>query len=558
MNFLRLSDYLLSILFEDEEILAIDKPYGINSHTNDLKIGNSDFIQDGLIEIFEKQLETKLYIIHRLDQTTSGVIVFGKSPAAAKKYADFFFQRQVKKTYWFVTGGKSQKDQFFVENAIVHKGKELEAKTRLSRLKQSSGFELWQANPLTGRNHQIRIHAKAVEIPILGDEKYGGAGYPFLCLHNHLIEFPNGLVIKSISPKYFEDLDLLKNQILAKSLFEVDRRNRLFSRTAMLSDQCLRLVHNKNDFKDLGFTIDQFGKILVLSCYDEKWTEIDHQNFSQLVSFVNKPMIVRLMHNRGKDPLHKSQFFLFPKEISETDTVLMEPMWLARENGIKYEIRSDSGLSFGLFLDQRLQRNWVLRNSKNKIVLNLFSYTGGFSVAAALGLASQVTSVDTSKAVLNWSKRNFQINEIDPERHKFLCRDSVDFLTQTVKKDFKYDLIICDPPSFSRGERGVFKIDENLEVLLQNCLKSLSDNGDLLFSTNFEGFYIDDIRKKILNVQRQLGLRDLEINSIQSGLDFELPGKKSILKSFLIRKRTPNMTASMSEAKDIAVDFDED
>ena len=84
MNFLRLNDKLLSVLFEDSEIIAIDKAYGINTHTNESKVGNTDFFQDGLIEIFEKNLKIKLYIVHRLDQTTTGVIVFAKSPESAK------------------------------------------------------------------------------------------------------------------------------------------------------------------------------------------------------------------------------------------------------------------------------------------------------------------------------------------------------------------------------------------------------------------------------------------------------------------------------------------
>lgn len=544
MNFLRLNDYLLSILFQNEEILAIDKPYGINSHTNDSKVGNLDFINDGLIEIFEKQIGQRLYIVHRLDQTTTGVIIFAKSPEAAKKYAAFFFDRQVKKTYWFITGSKSTKDNFVIDQMIVHKAKDLEAKTNLQLLKKSASFELWQANPLTGRNHQIRIHAKAAGIPIVGDEKYDGLSYAFLCLHNHRIEFPNGIVIESKPPKYFEDITLLEDQILAKALFETDRRNRLFS-TKEISDpqdQCFRLVHNKNDFKDLGFTIDQFGKILILSCYDEKWHESDTKTFSYYANYMNRPIIVRLMHNRGKDPLNKSQFFIFPNSFSEADKASMTTAWVANENKIKYEMRSDSGQSFGLFLDQRLQRNWVLNNSKNKTVLNLFCYTCGFSVAAALGDATQVTSIDTSKAVLNWGRKNFQINGLDPEKHKFFARDGIDFLEVGSKKNVKYDLIICDPPSFSRGENGVFKIETSLEPLLKLCLSSLTENGALLFSTNFENFFIDDIRKSILKVQKQLGIKHLEINNIQSALDFELVGKKSILKSFLIKIKTSAFT----------------
>ena len=497
MNFLRLNDYLLSVLFENEDIIAIDKPYGINSHTNDSKIGNSDFINDGLIETFERQLNRKLYIVHRLDQTTTGVIIFAKSPESAKIYADFFFHKQVQKTYWFITASRSDVDEIAIDQVIVHKAKDLQAQTLFKKIKNSSKFELWQANPLTGRNHQIRIHAQAAGIPLLGDQKYTGAEYPFLCLHNCRIEFPNGLVIQSNPPVYFNDLNLLENQILAKALFETDRRQRLFANVH--GDQCFRLVHDK----DLGFTIDQFGQHLILSSYEEQWTEQDQRTFSYYANYMQKPIYVRLMHDRGKDALNKSQFTIVP--IGTTESLATN--WVAKENNINYEMRSDSGQSFGLFLDQRLQRNWVKNNCKDKTVLNLFSYTCGFSVAAALGGAKEVTSVDTSKTVLNWGRKNFELNQIDVSKHKFLLRDSITYLEQSITKGLQFDLIICDPPSFSRGEKGVFKIETSLEVLLRTCLRCLSVDGDLLFSTNFENFFVDDIRQVILKVQADLNLQ---------------------------------------------------
>ena len=519
MNFLRLNDKLLSVLFEDSEIIAIDKAYGINTHTNDSKIGNTDFVQDGLIEIFEKQLGRKLHIVHRLDQTTTGVIIFAKTPVAAKKYAAFFFDRLVRKTYWFITAASNDSEEFTIDKTIIHKGRELEAKTNFKRLKKAAGFELWQANPLTGRNHQIRIHAQAAGISIIGDEKYEGADYPFLCLHNHCIEFPNGIVIYSHAPIYYQELIILKNPTLASALFECDRRLRLFAGAAF--DQCYRLVH-----KEFGYTIDQFGKNLVLSSYDETWSDADQKTFSEFAALIKKPVVLRMMHNRGKDPLNKSQLVL--------GDLPVETNWLAKENEIIFEIRSDSGQSFGLFLDQRLQRNWVLQNSENRDVLNLFSYTCGFSVAAALGRAKLVTSVDTSKNVLAWGKRNFTHNGILPESHRFLLRDSLDYLDQCAKKQIRFDLVICDPPSFSRGEKSVFKIENELENLLRKCIAILNPGGDLLFSTNFENFFIEDIRKSILKVNAEV-----QIYNILPALDFELPGKSPLLKSFLIRNRHP-------------------
>ncbi len=546
MNFLRLPDFLLKVLFENNEIIAVDKPYGINSHTNEAKAGNADFIQDGLIEIYEKQLGHRLYIVHRLDQTTTGVIIFAKSPEVAKKYAAYFFDRQVKKTYWFVTAAKSVKDSYEIDQTILHKARDLEAKTLLKQLRKNKNYELWQANPLTGRNHQIRIHAKAAGIPILGDEKYTGASYDFLCLHNHRIEFPNGIVVTSTAPPYFENLDLLADRLLAKALFEADRRRRLYS-ASVAENQCFRLMHGKEE--NAGFTIDQLGNYLILSSFNEQWTEANLKTFSAYAEVLKKSIFVRLMHNRGKDPLNKSQLLIGAEN--------SEKIWVANENNINYEMRSGSGQSFGLFLDQRLQRNWVLNNSKSREVLNLFSYTCGFSVAAALGGATQVTSIDTNKNVLNWGRKNFEINQLDPAKYKFLLRDSLDFLESSLKKQLKFDLIICDPPSFSRGEKGVFKIETSLEILLRNCLNCLNENGELLFSTNFENIYIDDIRKIILKLKNELGLKKLEVFNIHPGLDFELAGQKPILKSFLIKMKSELKNAEIFSAFSEITEFDE-
>ncbi len=481
MNFLRLHDPLLSILFENDDIIAIDKPYGFNAHTNDSKIEHSDFIQDGLIEIYEKNFKTKLHIIHRLDQTTTGVMIFGKSQDSAKKYAQFFFDRQVKKTYWFLTDQISEKNEFKIDQTIVHKGKDYDALTDFKLLKKNSGFELWQAEPHTGRNHQIRIHARAANISLLGDEKYAGSEFPFLCLHNCKIEFPNGIAIYSKPPEHFENLELLKNKKMAEISFQHDRRRRLFSKAD--KNQCFRLFHQKNKFKNQDLVIDQFG------------AEIIQQ----------------------------------PEERTEIK------IWTAFENQLQYELKTDTKNNVGLFTNQRLHRYWVLNNSKNRNVLNLFSYTGTYSVAAAAGGASCVTSVDLNKNHLNWSRKNFELNSLNQEPHKFLLRDSMTYLEQSTAKKIKYDLIICDTPAFYRREKGVFKIENELQTLIQNCLSCLKLNGDFLFSTTADDLYVDTIRDAISTAQKNLKIQSIEINCILPSLDYELPDQKPNLKSFLIR-----------------------
>ena len=503
MNFLRLNDYLLSVLFEDDDIIAIDKPYGFNAHTNDSKIEHSDFIQDGLIEIYEKQRGAKLHIIHRLDQTTTGVMIFGKSVESAKKYAEFFFNREVKKTYMFITKKKSEKKQYTINQNIIHKGKDLDAETELEFVKKTDVFELWKALPHTGRNHQIRIHAQAAGISILGDPKYDGHKFDFLCLHNARIEFPNGIVIQSQLPAYYENLDLLNDIVVARAYFEADRRQRLFRKAD--NEQSYRLSHS-----DQNFTLDQYGLKVVLNWKKERWLDADAKKFSVFAKTLNKELVVQNVH-------------------SEVKAV----SWIARENNLKFEVHSESN---GLFLNQRLQRQWVLNNTENKSVLNLFSQTGAFAVAAAKGRASQIVSVDTSKKLLEWARKNFELNEIVSEHYKFLNRDSLTFLEQCKTKGTKFDLIICDAPAFFRREKGVFKIENNLEELLKNCLHCLADKGHFMFSTSFDALFIDDLRKVFIKVQRELKIDKLEINCILPSLDFELPDEKVGLKSFLVIK----------------------
>lgn len=521
MNFLRLNDDLISVLFEDDDIIAIDKPYGFNAHTNDAKADHGAAIEDGLIEIYEKNRGTKLHIIHRLDQTTTGVMIFGKSIESAKKYADFFLNRQVKKTYWFVTPLSVPNKKYVVDQSIVHKGKDLEAQTEFTFLKSECGYNLWQANPYTGRNHQIRIHAQAVGLSLLGDEKYGGSRFPFLTLHNHKIQFPNGVQLESKAPEYFEDLKILTDTMLAKVFFEVDRRLRVFQINRD-THGCLRWINHINGAKEPGFTLDQFGDVLVLSWYREIWTSVDESHWTKLANFFKKPIWVQ-----GKE---------LKKYLNVDNRGHQTESWMASEQNIKYEIRSDSLASPGLFLNQRLHRKWVRDNARNKSVLSLFANTGTYGLAASLGQAKDVTLVENSKNYLSWAKRNFEQNGVEPAHCKFLNRDSLAFIESSLNKGLQFDVIICDAPTFFRREKGIFRVEKDFEKLLADCLRLLATGGVLLISTQFDGFYVADLKRRIIKVQKEIGMPTLEINLILPSLDFELPDEKTNLKSFLIRR----------------------
>lgn len=163
----------------------------------------------------------------------------------------------------------------------------------------------------------------------------------------------------------------------------------------------------------------------------------------------------------------------------------VESPFLAKENGVHFEVSFQSGYSQGIFLDQRDNRQRVReRVASGDTVLNTFAYTGVFSVFAALG-GAQTTTLDLSQPYLDWAKRNFQHNQLDPSAHYFCKGDTFHWLRRFQKQGRKFSGIILDPPTFSRDEKGkVFRVEENygeLASLAHDCLQS---GGWMLCSTN--------------------------------------------------------------------------
>ena len=147
-----------------------------------------------------------------------------------------------------------------------------------------------------------------------------------------------------------------------------------------------------------------------------------------------------------------------------------------------------------------------------------------------------MTSVEMRKSALEWGRKNFEINGLNTDDVKFLCRDPLGVIGQAATKGMRHDLIVCDVPSFFRREKGVFRVETDLENLLTNCLSSLSPDGNLLFSTSSSTLKIDDVRKIIESAGRKAKAGNLEISALLPSLDYALPGQIPLLKSFLVRR----------------------
>ena len=159
------------------------------------------------------------------------------------------------------------------------------------------------------------------------------------------------------------------------------------------------------------------------------------------------------------------------------------------ESGLSCGKVSAASLSIytGLFLDHRPTRLVVAESAAGKTVLNLFCYTASFSVHALVNGARRVCSVDLSKNYLQWAHENVQLNGVaDPDRCQFVQNDVRLFLEQAAKRKERWDIIICDPPTFSNSKRTpqFFDVNRHWQDLIRSCCQVLAEEGVLYFSTN--------------------------------------------------------------------------
>jgi 23S rRNA (cytosine1962-C5)-methyltransferase len=166
--------------------------------------------------------------------------------------------------------------------------------------------------------------------------------------------------------------------------------------------------------------------------------------------------------------------------------------FVVKENDLKFIVNLSDYLDTGLFLDHRVTREKVKTEVKEKKVLNLFSYTGSFSVYAASGEANEVVTVDLSKTYLEWAKRNMQLNSFaDTNKYKFIQADVLQYL-KTISQN-SFDLIILDPPTFSNSKRmeDILDIQRDHGKLINDCIRILKPGGKIYFSTNYKKFVLD-------------------------------------------------------------------
>jgi 23S rRNA (cytosine1962-C5)-methyltransferase len=474
------------IVFEDEHILVINKPAGWNTHSP------APFAGEGVYEWLKNRHPrwSALAIIHRLDKETSGLMVFGKSAAANRSLTRQFDEHRVQKTYVLLTHAKPTFRQCRARSALVRTGakyvsRPLHAGAPAAETVFSVKGTVIEAVPLTGRTHQIRVHASDHGIPVLGDTLYGGAPAARLCLHAAELRFEHPVsgqpLAFSVPPDFERDARLaLREAVIDRGLTDA-----------------FRLVHGAADGWP-GFYLDRLGDVL-LAQTPGALTELQRRHMEQLGA---RAACHQVLSRQGR----QAPQWLWGAGANEVP---------AHENGLRFELRLDEGGSTGLFLDQRENRRRLMEHyiapgfelGGAPEVLNAFAYTCGFSVCAAAG-GGRTTSVDLSKNYLEWGRRHFALNGLEASAHQFLCGDAFSWFRRLAAKKRQYDVIVLDPPTFSRSrESGVFQAEKHYGNLTGAALPLLKRGGVLLASTNAGGItpetFLDTVLASILRAGRK-------------------------------------------------------
>src|SRR5271154_5496935 len=498
------------VIFEDEHLLVVYKPAGWNTHAP------SPYAGEGIYDWLKHREPrwSSLAILHRLDKETSGIIVFGKTPLANKSLTEQFTERRVQKKYLLLTDREVQPKEFTVKTSLARVGEKYAsradgelAETKFTPISDSkfgnARLKMVSAEPLTGRTHQIRVHAVENGFPILGDTLYGGTVSSRVFLHAGEIAFTHPATNKPV--KFFTPVS-----------FDVEPR--LALRTAIIEPEAtnaFRVIHGASDGSP-GWFVEKLGDFL-LSQSESPLSAKQNEELSRLAkNFSSRGAYHKILSRqvRRSMTIEVSPQLVFGEASPERFEIL--------ENGVHFELSFNEGYSVGIFLDQRDNRRRFLTghiaadfplfkseigNRKSEI-LNCLAYTCGFSVCAAKA-GAKTTSLDLSKKYLEWGKRNFARNGLDPAAHDFIYGDTFDWLRRLAKKDRAFDAVVLDPPTFSQSkEHGTFRAEKDYGRLVAAALPLVKPGGILFASTNAAEWppenFLADVDAAVRGAQRKI------------------------------------------------------
>src|SRR5690349_3622623 len=249
---------------------------------------------------------------------------------------------------------------------------------------------------------------------------------------------------------------------------------------------CFRIYDH--DLPEFALCIERYGDNLYLAEYKRKFemAEAEHEAWLEacielICEVLQMPVDNVYIKERQRKPGRLGQYQRVSSEGAN---------FVVDEAGLKFKVNLSDYLDTGLFLDHRITRGMVREEAKDKRMLNLFCYTGSFSVYAAAGGAVQVDSVDLSKTYLSWAEANMALN-VTEGAHRFIHADVKQWLDEAPTQH--YDLVVMDPPTFSNSKRmkDILDIQRDHAELINKTLRAMKPGGILYFSTNYRRFQME-------------------------------------------------------------------
>ena len=281
-----------------------------------------------------------------------------------------------------------------------------------------------------------------------------------------------------------------------------------------------RLINAEGDALP-GITVDRYGDFLLLQLYTAAW----RPHLKLLTDVLQELLSPRGIYEKQRP--HNTQQLAASADTKKYGTLLTgkaaPPRLEVRENGLLFVVQLEQGLHTGLFLDQRSNRRDLMQRVKGKRVLNLFSYSGAFSVAAVAGGATHVTSIDASARYNEMARENFSVNGFDHRNHSFITGDCLTELAALSQRSARFDVILMDPPSFSTTAKNRFTTRGGTSDLIAASLPLLTSNGLLIASSNHQKVdnadYLKELRRGALQADSELRV----VSLFGQGEDFPYP-----------------------------------
>lgn len=526
------------ILSDCDGLLIIDKPTGMPTY------GGDESLDHGVVARLERHLAQQgrapqLGVFQRLDQDTSGLLVFSTDAARNAELSRAISRHELERSYHAVVELpqgipaplgrlrfwlRHQKGRTEVFESAQRAGDAAkEAITHVRQVARVGQRCLLECRLETGRTHQIRACLAHLGAPIVGDRRYGGAAARRLMLDSfRLAGAPLGEEIQRDSPVDLQDA--LTQERTDPSFGELRQllQDALSLRAPLLGRaSALRLVNGEADGLP-GLTIDAYGRFSVVNLYDPGWmTRLEEisallQEHGSLGVYLKKRVRADL---RMQDVERLAPDVPVAGERAPDLVVI-------HENGLHLQVDLHDGLSTGVFVDMRDNRarvaGWLAALPSGLTapprVLNLFSYTCSFSVAAALA-GAHTTSIDLSARALERGRANFIQNGLDPQSHRFFKEDAMKFLTRSVRRNDLYHFIVLDPPSFSTGKKDTFSVKSSYQKACVDCLRLLAPGGKLLCVTNHTKTSPRAFLRLVADSAREAGRLVRTIRTMKAGLD---------------------------------------